>query len=42
MQKRNRERKDCEEKERKKKKVKGDQHIKVMEVRSLNLDLDLL
>jgi hypothetical protein len=42
VQKRNRERKDCEEKERKKKKVKGDQHIKVMEVRSLNLDLDLL
>jgi hypothetical protein len=32
----------CEEKEKKRKEVKGDQHIKVVEVRSLNLDLDLL
>ncbi len=42
MQKRNGERKQCEEKEKKRKKVRGDQHIKVVEVRSLNLDLDLL
>ncbi len=42
MQKRNRERKECEEKEKKRKEVKGDQHIKVVEVRSLNLDLDLM
>ncbi len=28
MQKRNRERKECEEKEKKRKEVKGDQHIK--------------
>ncbi len=42
MQKRNEERKDCEEKEKKRKEVKGDQHIKVVEVRSLNLDLNLL
>ncbi len=42
MQKRNRERKECEEKEKKRKELKGDQHIKVVEVRSLNLDLDLL
>jgi len=42
LQKRNRERKECEDKEKKRKEVRGDQHIKVMEVRSLNLDLDLL
>ncbi len=42
MQKRNGERKECEEKEKKRKEVRGDQHIKVMEVISLNLDLDLL
>ncbi len=42
MQKRNGEKKECEEKKKKKKKVKGDQHINVVEVRSLNLDLDLL
>jgi hypothetical protein len=42
VRKRNGERKECEEKEKKKKEVKGDQHIKVVEVRSLNLDLDLL
>ncbi len=42
MQKRNEERKDYEEKEKKRKEVKGDQHIKVVEVRYLNLDLDLL
>jgi hypothetical protein len=36
------ERKECEEKEKKRKEVRGDQHIKVVEVRSLNLDLDLL
>ncbi len=42
MQKRNRERKECEEKEKKRKNVRGDQHIKVVKVRSLNLDLDLL
>ncbi len=40
VQKKNGERKECEEK--KIKKMKGDQHIKVVEVRSLNLDLDLL
>jgi hypothetical protein len=42
VQKRNGERKECEEKEKKKKEVRGDQHIKVVEVRYLNLDLDLL
>jgi hypothetical protein len=42
MQKKNGERKECEEKENKIKEVKGDQHIKVVEVRYLNLDLDLL
>jgi hypothetical protein len=42
VQKRNGESKKCEEKEKKRKEVKGDQHIKVGEVRSLNLDLDLL
>ncbi len=42
MQKRNGKRKECEKKEKKRKEVRGDQHIKVMEVRSLNLDLDLL
>jgi hypothetical protein len=36
------ERKECEEKEKKRKEVKGNQHIKVVEVRSLNLDLDLI
>jgi hypothetical protein len=38
----NGERKECEEKEKKRKEVRGDQHIKVVKVRSLNLDLDLL
>jgi len=42
VQKKNGERKECEEKEKKRKEVKGDKHIKVVEVRSLNLDLDLL
>jgi hypothetical protein len=42
MQKRNGERKECEEKEKKRKEVRGDQHIKVVEVRFLNLHLDLL
>jgi len=42
MQKRSEERKECEEKEKKRKEVRGDQHIKVVEVRSLNLDLDPL
>ncbi len=42
MQKRKRERKECEKKEKKRKEVRGDQHIKVVEVKSLNLDLDLL
>jgi len=42
VQKRNEEREKCEEKEKKRKEVKGDQHIKVVEVKSLNLDLDLL
>ena len=42
MQKINGERKECEEKEKKRKEVRGDQHIKVVEVKSLNLDLDLL
>jgi hypothetical protein len=42
VQKRNGEKKECEEKEKKRKEVRGDQHIKVMEVKSLNLDLDLL
>jgi hypothetical protein len=42
VQKRNEERKECEEKEKKRKEVRGYQHIKVVEVRSLNLDLDLL
>ncbi len=41
MQKRNKERK-RERKEKKRKEVRGDQHIKVVEVRPLNLDLDLL
>jgi len=31
-----------EKKEKKRKEVRGDQQIKVVEVRSLNLDLDLL
>jgi hypothetical protein len=31
-----------EKKEKKRKEVRGDQHIKVVEVKSLNLDLDLL
>jgi len=42
MQKRNGEKKECEEKEMKRKEVREDQHIKVVEVRSVNLDLDLL
>jgi len=42
MQKRNKEKKECEEKEKKRKEVGEDQHIKVVEVRSLNLDIDLL
>ncbi len=42
MQKRNEERKECEEKAKKRKEVRGDQHIKVVEVKSLNLDLELL
>jgi hypothetical protein len=42
VQKRNGETKECEEKEKKRKEVRGDQHIKVVEVKSLNLDLDLL
>ncbi len=45
MQKRKKERKEVKRKKRKEKKrkeVRGDQHIKVVEVRSLNLDLDLL
>ncbi len=42
MQKRNGERKECEEKKKKIKEVRGDQHIKVVEVRSLKLDLELL
>jgi hypothetical protein len=39
---RNGERKEYEEKEKKRKEMRGNQHIKVVEVRSLNLDLDLL
>jgi len=35
VQKRNGERKECEEKEKKKKEMRGDQHIKVVKVRSL-------
>ncbi len=42
MQKRNGERKEFEEKEKKRKEVRGDQHLKVVEVRSLKLDLELL
>ncbi len=42
MQKKNGERKECEEKEKKRKEVKGDQHIKVVEIRSLKLDLELM
>ncbi len=42
MQKRKRERKECEKKEKKRKEVRGDQHIKLVEVKSLNLNLDLL
>ncbi len=42
VQKRKGERKKCEKKEKKRKKVRGDQHIKVVEVKFLNLDLDLL
>jgi hypothetical protein len=42
VQKRNGERKKCEEKEKKRKEVRGDQHIKVVEVRYLKLDLELL
>jgi hypothetical protein len=36
------ERKECEEKENKRKEVRGDQHIKVVKVKSLNLNLNLL
>jgi hypothetical protein len=42
VQKRKEERKECEEKENKRKEMRRYQHIKVVEVRSLNLDLDLL
>jgi hypothetical protein len=42
VQKRNGDRKECEEKENKRKEVRGYQHIKVVEVRFLNLNLDLL
>jgi hypothetical protein len=42
VQKRNKKRKEFEEKEKKRKEVRGDQHIKVVEVRFLNLDLNLL
>jgi hypothetical protein len=42
VQKRNGERKECEEKEKKRKEMKGDQHVKGCGVRSLDLDLDLL
>jgi hypothetical protein len=42
VQKRNGEKKKCEEKEKKRKEVRGDQHIKVVEVKSLKLDLELL
>jgi len=42
VQKRNGERKECEEKEKKRKEVRGDQHIKIVEVKSLNLNLDLM
>jgi hypothetical protein len=42
VQKRNEERKICEEKEKKRKEVRRDQHIKVVKLRSLNLDIDLL
>ncbi len=42
MQKKNKEMKECEEKEKKRKEVRGDQHIKVVEVRSLKLYLELL
>jgi hypothetical protein len=42
VQKINGERKECEEKEKKRKEVRGDQHIKVVEVKSLKLDLELL
>ncbi len=42
VQKRNGERKECEEKEKKRKEVRGDQHIKVVKVRYLKLDLELL
>jgi hypothetical protein len=42
MQEKNGERKECEEKEKKRKEMRGDQHFKVVEVRSLNLDLNLL
>jgi hypothetical protein len=42
VQKRNGEWKECEEKKKKRKEVRGDQHIKVVEVRPLKLDLELL
>ncbi len=37
MQKKNGERKECEEKEKKRKKVKGDQHIKVVTMPSFHI-----
>jgi hypothetical protein len=42
VQKRNGEKKECEEKEKKRKEVRGDQHFKVVKVKSLKLDLELL
>jgi hypothetical protein len=42
VQKRNGEKKECEEKKYKIKEVRGDQHIKVVQVGSLKLDLELL
>jgi hypothetical protein len=42
VRKRNEEKKKCEEKEKKRKEMRGDQHIKVVKVKSLNLYLDLL
>jgi hypothetical protein len=42
VQKKNGEKKECEKKEKKRKEVRGDQHIKVVNVIYLNLDLDLL
>jgi hypothetical protein len=42
VQKRNGKKKKCEEKEKKRKEVRGDQHIKVVKVRYLKLDLEPL